>query len=144
MGAIPDNRNITSEDFPEEFQEFADPLVNPINRFNEQVVDLFTKNIDISNLKADYVSINFTTPSNYSSGANLNFTQLKLLCPSVPFPQICLIGQMNRNTRTYGFSNVALTIPEGAWRSLNPGEILINYITGLLPSTNYNAIFAIY
>lgn len=62
------------EDFSSEDQELVSKLANTLNPFLEQIVNVFSKNIDFDNLNQEILTISVTTNTN---GTPKTTTQIK-------------------------------------------------------------------
>lgn len=103
------------------------------NQFGLSVYNLLSGNLQFDqNIDSQISSVTFATPSNYSDGANTNFTSTAI---SVPFNPngIVLLGIQQIN------SNAVFIKPVfPSWFYNANSQVVINYVTGLQPSTNYS------
>lgn len=142
MAQIPDIRRIQRQDMPGS-PNWVDPLISPLNLFMEQTVAALSGNLNVQNIAMSLSNVTFSTPSNYSDGANNNFNAFTF---AIPFngASAVIVGSIDINSNNYSFSNKPVVLPVGGWRETSPGKITINYLTGLTASTSYKAIFLVF
>lgn len=117
---------------------WAPALVNSINLSQEDVVTTVNGKLEIGpNVSGQIYSVSFSTPSTYSTGGfpalSFNFTgQIR--------PQVLLIGSITQTKP----SAPILTSQSVQWSynsNVSPGQVRINYVSGLLPATTYSITF---
>lgn len=145
MTAPPRFRRINVEDLGEDVDPSLITIVEAINSFNQDVYSLLSSNVTlVDNIRAEVVNATFITPSTYNDGVNTNFTVFSVRCR---FPGIksVVVGSINQsNTGAYITYPYNVSIPVGGWREASPGLVQINYLTGLLASTQYSVNFLVF
>jgi hypothetical protein len=139
---IPNAQRVIRQDMPGS-QDWIDPFLSKYNSKVDDDNSLYNGGITFDNLRGSLVKTTFSTPSNYSSGVNVNFTPFTFPI-SFKGASIVVIGSVDVNSSNYLVSNQPLTIPVGGWRESGAGKITIYYMTGLQPSTSYIAFFQVF
>jgi hypothetical protein len=139
---IPDYSRILRQDLPGA-PNWVDNLLSKINTYFEQTYIIWNGGITFQNLRAAMVTSQFSTPANYSSGVNKNFTPFTFPI-SFQGASSVVISSCNVNTNNYNVGNTPLTIPAGGWREAAPGKVTVSYMTGLAASTSYIAVFQVF
>lgn len=136
MASPPEFKRLSVQDFKKP-PEFIPQLIGPFNTFAEQVVQNYNKGYGYDNFSGDLIDITFTTPTNYSSGANFNFTPFTFnVTPRQP--RKCVIAQIKQaGANTLVFGNTPIVFPENGWVSNNINQVTVQYICGLRPAINY-------
>lgn len=140
--SLPDYRQITRQDLPGS-EDWVDNLISPINLFFEQVYSILDGDVDFTNILGSVAEATFTTPANYASGTNNNFTAFTF---PITFQgaSAVIIGNLVVNSNNYSTGFMPVAFPLGGWREATPGKITVNYLTGLAPSTSYIATFVVF
>lgn len=143
IASPPEFKRLSVQDFKNP-PEFIPKLINPFNTFAEQCVQTYDKQFDYSNFNGDLIELTFTTPNNYSSGANFNFNPITFnVTPRSP--KKCEIGQIRISGQNQLlFGNKPVVFPVGGWVSTQNNQITVQYICGLEPSITYNIVFDVF
>ena len=132
--ALPVFRRFSIADIPNAPNWIAN-ILNPLNTFCEQVVQMFTKSLQIGqNVQGSIYAAQFTTPTNYASGG---FPTLTYQYNGGGTPTNLLIGQI----ATADGSPLLTPVSINSWTlntNVNPAQINVNYIAGLTASKKYN------
>jgi hypothetical protein len=119
---------------------WAPSLVNSVNLSQEDVVTTVNGRLEIgTNVSGQIYSCTFSTLAGYSTGSwtplSFNFTgQIR--------PQVVVIGSITQTSP----SAILLTSQSVQWlynNSTSPGQIKINYISGLQNSAKYSVTFIV-
>jgi len=137
---IPEFRRILKEDLTAA-PDWIDGMITPINLFFEQVYNAMNKKLSINdNVNGMVYSGQFSTPSTYSDGANINFNKFSFNYTGSFNPRSILIGNINLNS-SYATTQIKPVFVDWtlSTTALSSTPIItINYITGLIASSSYN------
>lgn len=108
------------------------------NQFGLSVYNLLSGNVQFDqNILSQIATISFATPSSYSDGANTNFTNSAFKVSFQPTGVIKLGIQQINNTTIFNKP------VDFSWVYNSNGQVVIQYVTGLQPSSNYNMTFLV-
>ena len=137
---IPEFRRIMKEDL-QGAPAWISGLLTPLNLFMEQVYSTFNGNIVLNqNVNSTVYTSQFTTPSNYSDGANANFSPFSFNFSGLYLPSCVLVGSISKVSSVPTPIIKPVHIDWTLSTSLNNSAnvITVNYLTGLTASTKYN------
>lgn len=131
MGRIPDVKRIRQEDFPSDQQEMVGKLGYSINTFMDQVVSLFTGNIDFINLNQEIKTVTVRVDG---SGNLVSTPKIQTSIRTSPAGILCISARNKNNTGVYpdGQPFVSWTI-----NSLNNSVINVLNVSGLQNNSEY-------
>lgn len=103
------------------------------NQFGLSVYNLLSGNVQFgSNIESQIANITFSTPAGYSDGVNANFTSTAFTVGFKPNGVIKIgINQINSNT-------VFIKPVDFSWIYNANSQVVVTYVTGLQPNSNYN------
>lgn len=132
MSKPPEFRRLVVEDFIDQ-SPWIDRLFAPLNLFNEQVAQMFNKQLEIgTNVVGKQYSVSFTTSATYT--ASKTFVPIKLVWDQPAVPGIMLVGYAKNKASNSGPMTNAVTC---AWSYPTVGTLQVDYIAGLADSTTY-------
>jgi hypothetical protein len=127
MGNPPSIRRIKKEDFPEDAQQLIDKLGYILNPFMDEVINLFKKNIDFSNLKESLLSVTVKTDT---TGKVVGKPTVK--STFIPQGLICINVTNSKNP-----TEIILSSPYISFTVNNAGAIEILHVSGLSVNSEY-------
>jgi hypothetical protein len=121
--------------------DWVSVIINPVNLFMEQCSALINGRLTFgSNVSGMVNTTTFTTPSTYATGGfnafSFNFT-------GKARPSACIIGSITQTSP----SAVILTPTAVQWsfnNAVNPPQVNILYVAGLLPNTTYSLTLVVF
>lgn len=129
MGNPPDLKRIVKDDYPPQYQDLVDRLGFGLNSFMEQVIALFTNNIDFTNLAQQKVTITIKTDS---TGTPIGNNAFKTTLVNKVTGIVTLSGTITSSTNQFVTNYPFITFTQ------NSSIITINNISNLSPNTTYN------
>jgi hypothetical protein len=112
-------------------------IVGPQNKFNEQAYSLFNGGLTMQqNVAVPYTTITFKVPGGYSDGVSATFNAFTFLATYTGIEAV-LVGAISDNAGGAILKPVFVT----SWTESKPGQITVNYITGLTAGHTYSATF---
>lgn len=104
------------------------------NQFGQNISNLLSGQLRFgNNVQALIYTSNFSTPSNYSDGANENFTSFAFQTGFAPTGLI----KINLKPLNSGSTTPQIKPVDVSWYQSNTTQVTVNYITGLLPNGKY-------
>jgi len=141
MAQLPIIKKVLKEDL-KTAPAWIDALLYPLNTFMEGVYYALDKQLTIGdNINSFFKTVSFTTKGTYRTATPLTdgWEVLKITSKITGKPQAVLIGQII-NVTDYKPITTNITCD---WSYLN-GQILINYMTGLVAANKYTITFLIF
>lgn len=129
MSQPPELTRIRIEDFKPEEQEMVGKLSGSINRFFEQVTNLFTKNVDFDNLNRQIIKVQVQIDG---SGNVINNPQAKFTLRANRVQGLTVISATNDNDLT-----IYPTSAPFVSYTFNNGIITIQNVSGLQINSSY-------
>ena len=136
---LPVFRRYSVQDYPKA-PEWLSQLFQPLNLFSETTVQTLNKNLIIGqNVQGQKYTTTFTTSVDYLTG---KFQPIAFQYTGGGQPDCCLLGNITTTNGTLIIFPVSVT----NWLmniNSNPFTIIINYVAGLDPETEYTATFLV-
>lgn len=130
MAKLPDIKRILKEDLGNDVPEYIDKIIGPVNSLSESVYQALGKQITFAdNITSSIKTLEVTTSAVYP----LAFPKVSTPSGITKRADGVLILQIQNKANLYA---PILTSPFLSWLDTG-GNIEINHISGLLPSTTY-------
>jgi len=130
MGRIPDHKRLRKEDFDTEYQSIIERVGYSVNTFADQVISLFNKRIDFTNLNQEISSYTISVDG---SGNLVNPANIRHTLISKPAGILCVNATNLNDTNTFPDSQ-----PFVSFSILNSTTISIRNISGLQNDSSYS------
>lgn len=132
MSTPPEKTQIRIEDFKSEDQELAQKFATVINKFTDQTINLFTKNIDYDNLNRQLVTVQIQLDG---GGVIINNPQVKYSLRDGRVRGAIVVGATNISSPgTYPTNTPFISF------TFSNGLLTIVNVTGLQNSSTYSLV----
>ena len=133
MAKLPSTKRLSREDFPSDTPSWVMKIITPFNNLVETLYFALNKQLTFrDNFNCQVKEITFRTSSTYGNApASANFKPLTFASTLNSQPDGLLIISLRQT------NGVIITTATSADWSPGNGTIILNYVTGLTPSTEY-------